>query len=132
MQTGGCYCGSIRYEAHGTPFHATLCHCSDCRRVAGAPAVAWFSVATQDYRVVAGAPRVFASSPQAERSFCPACGTGLTFKSHKSPLEIDVATCTLDDPGQIAPEDHVRTASRVSWWDSLEGLPRYEVGRPPE
>ena len=35
---GGCMCGAVRYEADGAPFHATLCHCVDCRRAGGAPA----------------------------------------------------------------------------------------------
>jgi hypothetical protein len=34
--TGGCLCGAVRYEARGTPFHPTVCHCSICRRAAGA------------------------------------------------------------------------------------------------
>src|SRR5262249_14890443 len=37
--TGGCHCGAIRYALVGEPkFHA-LCHCTDCRRHAGAPMV---------------------------------------------------------------------------------------------
>jgi AraC-like DNA-binding protein len=31
MLTGGRFCGSIRYEADGKPFHETNCHCSICR-----------------------------------------------------------------------------------------------------
>ena len=29
MLKGGCFCGRIRYETAGTPFHETNCHCSD-------------------------------------------------------------------------------------------------------
>ena len=56
MFEGGCFYGQIRYEAHGAPFNATLCHCADCRRVTGAPLVAWFSVARSDFQFVAGSP----------------------------------------------------------------------------
>ena len=41
MLTGGCHCGAIRYEVEGAPIHAALCHCTDCRRQAGAPMVSW-------------------------------------------------------------------------------------------
>ena len=130
MLTGGCFCGAVRYEAGGEPFHTTLCHCADCRRVAGAPAVAWFSVATADYRVVAGTPRMFASSARAQRSFCPDCGTGLTFQAHASLDEIDVTIGSLDDPGFVRPEDHTWFASRTSWWEDLETRPRHAGSRP--
>ena len=43
MLTGGCFCGAIRYEARGTPFHESNCHCSICRRTTGAPFVTWFA-----------------------------------------------------------------------------------------
>jgi hypothetical protein len=31
MLTGGRFCGAMRYEADGKPFHETNCHCSICR-----------------------------------------------------------------------------------------------------
>jgi hypothetical protein len=50
MLTGGCFCGAIRYEVAGAPFHETNCHCSICRRTAGAAFVTWFSVRSADHR----------------------------------------------------------------------------------
>ncbi|MGH7042189.1 MAG: GFA family protein [Acetobacteraceae bacterium] len=129
MLTGGCFCGRIRYEAHGTPFHATICHCPDCRRVAGAPFVAWFSLASSWLRFVSDVPKRFASSAKAVRSFCPDCGTPLTFQHEDSPGEIDVTACSLDDPGMVPPQDHVRTNGRVSWVHMNDGLREYAHAR---
>ena len=39
--SGQCQCGAIRYQLSGEPKVVALCHCSDCRRSAGAPVVAW-------------------------------------------------------------------------------------------
>jgi hypothetical protein len=36
--TGGCICGSIRYEVNRI-FDVIWCHCNRCRRVSGAPAL---------------------------------------------------------------------------------------------
>lgn len=130
MLGGGCFCGAIRYEAHGIPFHATLCHCSDCRRVAGAPTVAWFSVATQDFRIAKGEPRRFASSDRATRSFCGDCGTALTFQATASPEEIDITTCSLDHPERLPPLDSTHGGSRLPWVAS-DDLPAYSGSRPP-
>jgi len=41
MITGGCHCRAIRYQAEGVALTYTPCHCTDCRRHAGAPMVGW-------------------------------------------------------------------------------------------
>jgi hypothetical protein len=127
--TGGCHCGAVRYEAQGVPFHSTVCHCGDCRRVAGAPVVAWFSVAREGFRVVRGAMRLYASSPQAERGFCGDCGTTLTYAAHALPGEIDVTTASLDDPARLPPADHTQAAFRLPWLVPGDGLPQYPGSR---
>ena len=41
MLEGGCHCGAIRYGFGARRSMHALCHCSDCRRHAGAPMVGW-------------------------------------------------------------------------------------------
>jgi hypothetical protein len=125
LLAGGCHCGKVRYEARGRTFNPTICHCADCRRVAGAPCVAWFSVERDGFRVVAGEMRLYASSAPAERGFCADCGTSLTFQAHDLPGEIDVTTASLDEPGRVPPADHTRTARRLPWMRFADGLPAY-------
>jgi hypothetical protein len=122
---GGCYCGEIRYEADGAPFNESCCHCSICRRTTGAPFVAWFSVARERFRFVSGQPARFQSTPQATRSFCPRCGTQLTFEHRDHPDEIDVTTCSLDEASRLPPRDHIHTASEVGWIRLADGLPAF-------
>lgn len=125
---GGCSCGAVRYDigtAGGDPFHPTLCHCTDCRRAAGAPAVAWFSVRPGALRWTAGAPALHRSSAPIERGFCGRCGTQLTYRSDHYPDEIDVTTCSLDDPEQLPPQDHTFASRRLRWLHVADGLPRY-------
>jgi hypothetical protein len=125
MLTGGCFCGEVRYQITGAPFHATICHCVDCRRLTAAPMVAWFSVTPSDFAVVKGTPQRFASSANVSRCFCPRCGTPLTYQHDNYPDEIDVATGTLDDPSAVPPQDHVQAASRLAWVQIDDGLPQY-------
>ncbi len=129
MLTGGCCCGAIRYEAGGTPFHATSCHCSICRRTTGAPFVTWFSVSRSAFRFVQGASARFRSSARATRSFCSNCGTQLTFEHDDAPDEIDITTCSLDDPEALPPEDHTYANRRVGWVRLADGLPEYSEAR---
>ncbi len=129
MLTGGCLCGQVRYEADGAPFHATVCHCINCRGATAAPSVAWFSVMSPALRFLAGEPRHYSSSPGVRRSFCPNCGTPLTFQRTDLTDEIDVTTCSLDDPEKVPPRDHVRTRSKLSWVRVDDGLPAFPETR---
>ena len=128
MLTGGCLCGAVRYAAGGTPFHPTLCHCTDCRRATGAPIVGWFSVRPSDLVFTAGEPRFYASSPGRRRGFCATCGTPILYR-HEELDEVDVTTCSLDDPAALPPADHTFTRSRLPWVELADGLPRFERTR---
>jgi hypothetical protein len=128
MLTGGCFCVAIRYEVEGTPFHATNCHCSICRRTTGAPFVTWFSVRPSDFRIVEGEPMRFNSTERGVRSFCSRCGTQLTFRYAELGDEIDVTTCSLDHPELVPPKDNTRTSSRLVWI-APDGLPDHREAR---
>jgi len=127
---GGCFCGNIRYEITGRPFNSTICHCTDCRKAAAAPPVACFSVKKREFQLTRGLPKSFASSAWGTRSFCPDCGTQLTFVHSELPDEIDVTTCSLDAPESVPPTDHVRTARRLPWIHLGDELPKHLGQRP--
>lgn len=129
MLAGGCYCGAIRYETGAAPYDRTNCHCSICRRTTGAPFVTWFSVPRSEFRFVEGVPARFRSSAKGTRSFCARCGTQLTFEHDDAGDEIDVTTCSLDDPEALPPEDHSRTSSRLRWVRLADGLPEFAESR---
>ncbi len=78
MLTGRCHCGAIRYTMRGEPVHNALCHCSDCRRHAGAPMVGWAMVPA-DQVSIEGEPSIYHSSEHGRRHFCGRCGTGLFY-----------------------------------------------------
>jgi hypothetical protein len=128
MLTGGCFCGEIRYEADGTPFHETNCHCSICRRTTGAPFVTWFSVRRSDFWIVKGQPARFNSTKKGIRSFCSRCGTQLSFEHADFTDEIDVTTSSLDDPESVPPRDNTHTSSRLRWFVP-DGRPEYQESR---
>lgn len=128
MLKGGCFCGRLRYEADATPFNQTICHCTMCRRSAGAPFVAWFSVPRSRFRL-AGEPARFRSSDKAIRTFCPVCGTPITFELDAALDEVDVTAASLDEPNRFAPADHTWTASMLPWVKLSDGLPRFRAAR---
>jgi len=71
------------------------------------------SVRAAGFRLVVGTPAKFRFSVHATRTFCPTCGTQLTFADDCSPAEIDISTCSLDEPTAAPPRDHTDTASQL-------------------
>ncbi len=124
---GGCHCGAVRYEVNGEPLHIAMCHCSDCRKAAGAPVVSWAAFTEEAFRVTRGEARTRNSSGQSMRSFCPECGTGLYFRNAEHlPGVVDIQTATLDDPGALAPQVHIQVAERIGWMAEAHRLPEFE------
>lgn len=130
---GGCLCGAVRYEVSVEPKSVVRCHCNDCRRASGAPALAWMIVPVDGFRWLAGEPKGFASSPPVIRGFCERCGTTLTYFYEKSSY-IDVTTATLDDPDAFAPLKEIWVEQKLAWDMLDEELPHYarsSIGNEP-
>jgi hypothetical protein len=127
--TGGCLCGAIRYEARGAPSEPSLCHCRSCQRASGAPAVGWASFRGADFEITKGEPKSFRSSEKVDRSFCPNCGTQLTYRHEGEHGWVDVTLASLDDPETLAPHDHIWTTDRLKWMEHVDGLPGFPRSR---
>lgn len=113
--TGGCSCGAVRYVLDAPPNVVAVCHCSDCRRAAGAQSVAWLILPATAHRVVSGEPASYRSSRPVVRTFCSACGTPLTYRHEDSPERIDVTLGSLDDPERYPPTKAVFEKEKLSW-----------------
>ena len=122
---GGCHCGAVRYQASGTAYGITHCHCRTCRRTSGAPFVTWAGFDSDKFHFTQGQPASYASSQNVRRGFCSQCGTALTYQRLDLPNSIDVTLGSMDDPEQLKPEDHTWTESRVSWVVFDDDLPTY-------
>ncbi|MHA6334559.1 GFA family protein [Qipengyuania sp. CAU 1752] len=126
MPAGRCHCGAVAYRFEGQVQHSSVCHCSDCRRCAGATGVAWIGVAADGFSIGQGEPTRYVSSPDARRSFCGRCGTGLFYENEAIlPGIVDIQTATLDDPEQFAPDKHVQMADGLDWEATLASLPQH-------
>lgn len=126
MPKGRCHCGGIVYSFRGGVRHSSICHCSDCRRCAGAAGVAWIGVAADDFAVDQGNPERYDSSADAQRYFCGNCGTGLWYVNQNAlPGMVDIQTATLDAPDDYPPEAHVQMADALAWEGELAGLPKF-------
>ena len=124
---GGCSCGAVRYRFAGAPKWTSHCHCSDCRRTAGAPFVTYIGLQAPQVTWRGDAPVRYHSSPGVTRSFCGTCGTPLTYEGERWPGEVHIFAATLDDPGVISPQAHVYVGQKLPWVHLSDGLPRFHT-----
>ena len=130
--TGGCMCGSVRFELRSDPFDCGWCHCRTCQLESGAPAMAFASLARDDWVPTEGKDslRSIRTSSFGERTFCGECGSPLHVRVDHQPDTIDFSVVTLDDPGAVAPEFHIFWSSKVAWFNPGDGLPKHDRFRP--
>lgn len=121
--TGGCQCGRVRYRVTVENDDAYLCHCRMCQRATGGVFIAFKNVKKAAV-TWEREPDRFASSPIAERGFCSACGTPLTFAFPDS-ANIDLTVGSFDAPGRFVPRHHFGVESIHEAWLDTGGLPRY-------
>ena len=131
-RTGGCMCGSVRYELRSAPFDCGWCHCRTCQLFGGAPAMPFASVPTGDFAWTGGEELVrwFDSSSFGRRAFCSRCGTPLQVMVAHQPETVDFPIVTLDDPNAVEPQFHIFWGSRIGWFDPGDDLPRHDKFRP--
>jgi hypothetical protein len=130
-RAGGCLCGAVRFAVRGEALLTALCHCSLCRRAAGAPAVAWAMFPLEAFRLTNGAFATYASSPGVARGFCGRCGTTLSFAAEFMPGLIDLTIASFDDAGALPPQLHMWESKRLPWLELGDDLPRH-AGLPPQ
>lgn len=119
MASGGCACKYIRYTTSCPPVALVNCHCTECRKQAGAPYQAWirFPVASIEWEKK---PTVWQSSESASRGFCPRCGSTLTMTLDKDPTNLAVAAGSVDDEVSTVvpfPSSHIFLREKAPWFE---------------
>jgi len=131
MITGRCLCGGVTFEAGPKPLWTALCHCDSCRRAASAPLVAWMGFPVETVRWI-GKRSHYTSSKGVERSFCPTCGSPMSFESARWPGEIHLYAASRDDPAAYVPQLHCYYAERLAWLDIGDDLPKHAASADGE
>lgn len=131
--TGGCLCGSVRYEMVGEPLITRLCWCRFCQYIAAGNAAVSVCFETKGMAVT-GEMRDFTSIADSgnvmHRRFCPRCGTHLFSEAEARPHLVFLRAGTLDDPELAKPAAVIWTAEAPSWACIDETLPQWK-GQPP-
>ena len=123
--TGGCLCGAIQYRATADPIRVVSCHCGMCRRVSGAAFLTFVHFPVGSFEWIGCEPTRYRSSAEAERGFCPGCGSTMTM--HETVLDdrVQVTLGSLDHPERVRPDDHVWTQEQLPWLKIDDDRPRF-------
>ncbi len=128
--TGGCLCGSVRYEAKGEPLFAGYCYCADCRKASGSGFIPFMGFASTAVRF-SGETRQFRSKSfrgsDAVRNFCPVCG-GLVFGGEVGKDDSHtIYAGSLDDPSSFHPKIAIFTRNHPAWVVLPPDLPAFDT-----
>ena len=120
--TGGCQCGAIRFAITAAPTRVSICHCRMCQKATGAPFASLADIPHENFSWTRGTPSSFKSSSIAERDFCAACGTPLSYRKIGGD-RIEITTGAFDRPDRMVPTLQFGTESRLGWVGTIANLP---------
>jgi hypothetical protein len=125
VRTGGCLCGSVRFEVRGPMRPVLICHCGQCRKQHG-HAAAFTSALASEFRFLEERGLAwYRSSEEAERGFCRDCGSSLFWRRTGS-RSLSVTAGSLDEPTGLTCGAHLFTASKGDYYELPEdGVERH-------
>src|SRR4029078_7784573 len=128
--SGGCACGSIRYESTSKPTMMLHCHCRDCQRSSGGPFSSFVVLPVDACKLLQDSLRFHASPSErggkTRRGFCPDCGSPICGQPESLPQIIAIRVGSLDDPTWFDAKMDVWTSDAHSWDQMNPALPKFE------
>jgi hypothetical protein len=126
--TGGCLCGTVRFEVRPPLGRAGYCHCTRCQRRTGAGASAQVRVEPGAVHILSGSAAVRAWRPADgfAKEFCAECGAHLWSRDPQSGEVFSVRMGAFDhDPG-VRPSFRQFVDFAAAWEPAPEdGLARF-------
>jgi len=116
--SGGCLCGSVRYESTMGAAFAGDCYCDDCRKASGTSHGSHMGVPEAAFTLT-GALSSFEkpadSGNVVTRKFCPTCGSPVLSSNSGVPGMVFVRASSLDDAEAFKPMMTVYGSRAPSW-----------------
>jgi hypothetical protein len=128
--SGGCLCGSVRFELSEPPLEAGYCHCTRCQRRTGNASSAQARIDGRTFRLLSGEQAVKAwRHPEGgfEKLFCRECGAQLFSRNPDDPKQMSVRMSAFDEDPGVRPSWRAFVANAAPWEPVPDdGLERFE------
>ncbi|HYZ19073.1 MAG TPA: GFA family protein [Gaiellaceae bacterium] len=129
MREGRCACGAVRYRLASEPLFVHCCHCLNCQRQTGSAFVINLLIEADRVELLGVAPEpveVPRDDGSTQRIFrCPTCQVAI-FSEYGRPEVRFVRGGTLDRPGDVTPDVHIYTRSKVGWLELPDATPAFD------
>jgi hypothetical protein len=126
---GGCYCGTVRYEAVGEPMLKAQCHCRECQYITGGAPNMFLLMPPDGFTYTKGTPKRFTRSDlqgAVTREFCANCGTHLVTRPPGLPAVV-LKIGTLDDPSLFGgPQMAIYVIDKQPYHHIPDSMPTFE------
>lgn len=124
--TGGCLCGSVRYEAEVYLHNGYICHCTICQRSTGQPAEITVLIKAGTLKYLKDEPKYYVSSDDGKRGFCGHCGSRIVWQASrlKDDWLTNITVGTLDRPAEARVTRHIYADTQLPWYRVCEDLPK--------
>ena len=131
--SGGCLCGSIKYEVASDPVRMVNCHCDDCRRNTGAAFATNIFVEADDVTIIQGNVTQFEHTADSGiarvKEFCSNCGSQLFGHVPSRPGMKTVKVGSIDDANFVRPTANLYISRALPYshisddLDNFDGMP---------
>ena len=123
--TGGCHCGSVRYQVSGPLRDVVNCHCSECQRLNGNFG-SHSKARTEHIDLLEDLGLTwYAIGDNARRGFCHFCGSNLFWEAAGQPWRGIIAG-SLDITDGLTTPGHIFVAEKADYYPITDGLPQFE------
>lgn len=137
---GSCFCGKVAFQVDGPKVFGSICHCTICQRLHGAPWVAMVFFPSDKFRVTSGDGFIgsFRTSEKLIRHHCNVCASRLHndyVSKGVSLVEIPLAILERNVEGKMVnseglrPDWHEFYPNRMA--EVMDDLPKYDGLAPP-
>ena len=128
---GRCHCGDVTFEAEADPETTTICNCTDCQTMSGAPLRAIIVTRPSTFVLLSGKPTEYRKTADSgnvrAQGFCPHCGTALYSTSiDDQPKVYNVRVGALRQRKELAPRRQLFVGSQLGWINDLNLIPKFE------
>ena len=100
--SGGCLCGSVRYEVEGSPEVTAVCHCRYCQLRSGSAFGTLVYFKEENFKIMSGEYSFYEFTSESDNrwinQFCKNCATTITSRLEVRPGQVGVAGGTFDPP----------------------------------
>ena len=117
LLTGGCQCGTARYEITGEPLELYVCHCRECQKQSCSAFGISVYFRRKDFRLTQGTVKTWSRATDRggtlNCAFCPNCGSRLWHQIAGEEETLSVKGGSLDQPVDLRNAVHIWTSRKL-------------------